>query len=184
MASIRLLPIFACLFLQANPPLNAQAPQGLFLEAGGAAPNYSLNYTRRIFAARKISGHIRIGGAVWGNGLAAPLGASLLLGSGDHHPELTLTLTPYSEGLHFWRRDDSDLLLDFVLGLGYRYWPSSGSFFAAAGLFPYLRLDPTPAALSEKGAELRFRLGLSVGWYFNSTRPAGSPSRKAPPQSA
>ncbi|MCB9036595.1 MAG: hypothetical protein H6557_08260 [Lewinellaceae bacterium] len=56
--------------------------------------------------------------------------------------------------------------LDFVLGLGYRYQPASGSFFAAAGLFPYLHLDPTPAELSEEQAKLRLRLGLSVGWYF------------------
>ena len=158
------------LLLHCSQPLNAQAehpvPQGIFLEAGGAAPYYSLNYTRQLFAAEKVSGHFRIGGAVWGKGLAMPVGASLLLGGGEHHPELTLTLTPYSEGLRFWNRDDSDLLLDLVLGLGYRYQPASGPFFVAAGLFPYLHFDPTPAMLSEEQAELRLRVGLSVGWYF------------------
>ena len=164
--------LFWFLSLPFCQPLSAQAerpaPQGIFLEAGGAAPYYSLNYTRRIFTVEKMSGNLRIGGAVWGKGLAVPVGASLLLGGGDHHPELTLTLTPYSEGLRFWNRDDSDLLLDLVLGVGYRYQPASGAFFVAAGLFPFLHFDPTPAALSEEQAELRFRLGLSVGWYFNS----------------
>ncbi|MCB9036594.1 MAG: hypothetical protein H6557_08255 [Lewinellaceae bacterium] len=122
MSSIRLPRIIAWpiffLFLLFCHPLNAQeerpALQGIFLEAGGVAPYYSLNYTRRIFAAEKASGYIRIGGTAWGKGLAAPLGAVLLLGSGDHHPELTLALTPYSEGLRFWNRDDSDLLLNRV----------------------------------------------------------------------
>lgn len=154
-------------FLLFTPPLTAQARQGAFLEAGGAAPHYSANYSRRVFAAEKVSGYLRIGAGIWGEKLALPAGFSLLLGNGDHHPELSLAFTPYSEGLRFWDRDESDLFVDLALGLGYRYQPASASAFIAAGLFPYLRLDPTQEALSEERAEFRFRPGLSVGWYFN-----------------
>lgn len=166
--------IIGGLFLLLSPPFcrpsfsqaGRTTPQGIFLEAGGAAPYYSLNYTRRLFAAEKISGYFRIGGSVWGNGVAFPVGASLMLGGGDHHPELSLALTPHFEGQRFWSREDSDLFVDLVLGLGYRYQPASGHFFVAGGLFPYLRFDPTSAALSEKKAELGLRPGGSVGWYF------------------
>ncbi len=157
------LAIITALGLLLAPSLGAQ---GIFLEAGGAAPFYSLNYTTRLFAAEKISGYFRIGGSVWGEGVAFPIGASLVLGTGDHHPELILAFTPHSEGQRFWSRNESDLFLDLALGLGYRYHPASGPFFAAAGLFPYLRFDPTSTALSEKKTELRFRPGGSVGWYF------------------
>lgn len=151
-------------------PLIAQAacpaPNGVFLEAGGAAPYYSLSYARCFFAAEKASGHFRIGGSVWGKGLAIPVGASIALGAGAHRPELSLVFTPFSQGLRFWDRDESDLFLDLLLGAGYRYQPVSGSFFVTAGLFPYLRLDPAPAALSEGGAELRLRVGAGAGWFF------------------
>ncbi|MCB0584625.1 MAG: hypothetical protein KDD06_04770 [Phaeodactylibacter sp.] len=151
------------LFVFQSQPLSAQ---GAFLEAGGAAPYYSLNYTHRIFAAEKWSGYIRAGTGIWGGRLATPIGGTLLLGGGSHHPEITLAFTPYSEGLRFWDRDASDLFLDMALGLGYRYQPVSGSAFVAAGLFPFLRLDPTTETLSEEKAELRVRGGVSVGWFF------------------
>lgn len=167
MALSRIFLLFAFLLLFFSQPLHAQALQGIFLEAGGAAPHYSLNYTRRLFATEKAAGYLRAGGGIWGEDLAIPVGAAFLLGGSNHHPEITLALTPYSKGLRFWNRDDSDLLLDLVLGLGYRYQPASGSAFVAAGLFPYLLLDPTQDTFSEEKAELRFRGGLSIGWFFN-----------------
>lgn len=142
------------------------AKQTIFAEVGGAAPYYSINYGHRILAGEKVTGYLRFGGSVWGEGVAFPAGISFLWSQSDHHPELTLGMTPHSKGARFWDRDQSDLLLDFVLGLGYRYQPQASSFFIGAGLYPYVRLDPTREEVSEKKADLGMRLGGSVGWLF------------------
>lgn len=140
--------------------------QTLFVEGGGIAPYYSINYGHRILNNEKVSGYLRLGGSVWPDGVAFPAGLSFLWAKNDHHPELTLAMTPNFEGARFWNRDQSDLLLDLVLGLGYRYQPADASFFLGGGIYPFIRLDPTRDELSEKKADLRIRLGGSIGWLF------------------
>jgi hypothetical protein len=152
-------------FLFSNSTL-AQSKNGIFIEGGGAVSYYSLNYTRQIFASAKMKTYARIGGSVWESGVAFPVGISLLFGSSDHHPTISLMATPQSQGTRFWDREDSDILLDFVAGLEYRYQPEEKSFFLNVGLYPYLRLDPTTSNITEKEAEFRFRFGGGVGWFF------------------
>jgi len=119
--------LFLCFLLSNSYSIFSQTEnsqkQTLFIEAGGTSPYYSLNYAHRILAGEKVTGYLRVGGSAWGNGVAFPGGFSFLWGKNDHHPELTLVMSPYFEGARFWDRDQSDLLLDLVLGLGYRYQP-------------------------------------------------------------
>jgi hypothetical protein len=157
---------FSSIFLLLSNPTKAQSKNGIFLEGGGAVSYYSLNYMRQLFASEKTKTYARIGGSVWGSGVAFPVGISLLFGSGDHHPTISLIATPHSQGTRFWSREDSDILLDLVVGLEYRYQPVAKSFFVNAGLYPYLRLDPTSSDLSEKEVEFRFRVGGGIGWFF------------------
>ncbi|MFK7772524.1 MAG: hypothetical protein AB8F94_10300 [Saprospiraceae bacterium] len=144
----------------------AQSKNGIFLEGGGAVPYYSLNYMRQIFSSEKTKTYARIGGSVWGSGVAFPAGISILFGSSDHHPTISLVATPHSEGVRFWNREDSDIMLDLVAGFEYRYQPVAKSFFVNIGAYPYLRLDPTSDDLSEKEVEFRFRVGGGIGWFF------------------
>lgn len=152
-------------FLQQNTS-QAQSRNGIFLEGGGAVPYYSLNYTRQLFSSEKTKTYARIGGSVWESGVAFPAGFSVLFGGSDHHPTISLLVTPQSEGVRFWDREDSDILLDLIAGLEYRYQPEDKSIFVNIGLYPYLRLDPTTSDISEKEVEFRFRFGGGVGWFF------------------
>ncbi|PHN05987.1 hypothetical protein CRP01_13525 [Flavilitoribacter nigricans DSM 23189 = NBRC 102662] len=148
-------------------PASAQfTTSSVFLEVGGAAPYYSLNYARTVFTGRYWSGQFRVGAGVLEQTLAVPLGFTLLGGRKDHHPELTMAITPVSEGLRFWDRDQSDFKVDLVLGLCYRFQPARGRFHVSVGGFPYIRLDPTPTRLSEKKPSLGFWPGFSVGRLF------------------
>lgn len=156
--------IFPFLGLQAASAQSA--PSSLFVEGGGVAPYYSLNYSKVLFESESWAGYFRIGAGVWDNILAVPLGLTLVGGKRDYHPELTIALGPFSEGLQFWDREKSDLMLDLVLGLAYRYQPAGSSFHLSAGGFPYLRLDPTEDRFSEKKAKVGIRPGISVGKSF------------------
>ncbi len=158
--------LFSGIFFLLSNSTQAQSKNGIFLEGGGAVSYYSLNYTRQLFATEKTKTYARVGGSVWESGVAFPVGVSMLFGSSDHHPTISLIATPHSEGTRFWDREDSDILLDLVAGFEYRYQPVAKSFFVNAGLYPYLRLDPTTSDLSEKEVEFRFRVGGGIGWFF------------------
>ena len=157
---------FNLIFLLYPKLSNAQSESGVYLEGGGAVPYYSLNYFREIFSAEKTKVYARVGGSIWESGVAFPVGVSMLFGTGNHHPIITLGATPLSEGFRFWKREDADILLDLVIGMEYRYQPIAKSFFVNIGLFPYLRLDPTVDKISEKETAFNFRLGVGVGWFF------------------
>lgn len=139
----------------------------VFVEMGGVAPHYTVNYAQAILNGEKIDGYLQIGGGIWRNTLAVPIGLSLVLAEGPHHPVFTIALSSYSQGLRFWDRDASDLLLDIVLGVAYRYETEGTPFFIGGGLFPFVHLDPTENAISEVQAGLDLRLGIQVGWYFH-----------------
>jgi len=159
---------FICIgiFFMISNSIQAQSKNGIFLEGGGGVSYYSLNYTHRLFNSEKTKTYVRAGFSVWESGVAFPVGGSILFGSGDHHPTLTFIATPHSQGVRFWNRDDSDILLDLVVGLEYRYQPKEKSFFLNIGGYPFLRLDPTLNGISEKDTALRFRLGGGIGWFF------------------
>lgn len=154
------------IFLLLPNSAQAQSKNGIFIEGGGAVSYYSLNYTRQLFSSEKTKTYARVGGSVWETGVAFPVGVSLLLGSGDHHPTISLLATPHSQGVRFWSREDSDIFLDLVVGFEYRYQPFGKSYFVSVGAFPYLRLDPTSSDISEKEAAFRFRVGGGIGWFF------------------
>lgn len=158
--------VFSGFFLLLSNSTQAQSKNGIFLEGGGAVSYYSINYTRQLFEGEKIKTYARVGGSVWESGAAFPVGVSLMFGSSDHHPTISLIATPHSQGARFWSREDSDILLDLVAGFEYRYQPVDKSFFINGGLYPYLRLDPTTNDLSEKEAEFGFRVGGGIGWFF------------------
>ena len=162
-----LLPFLFGFVFQLLPAQSQEMQAGaIFLEAGGTHPYYALGYQGRLFATKNTTTYLRLGASIWGDGISGSVGASVLMGKGQHHPELILAITPYSEGARFWDRAQSDVKLDLVLGLGYRYQTPDKPFFLSAGAFPYLRLDPTANQLSESPAQLLFRPGVAAGWLF------------------
>lgn len=163
----RLLKCFFVLLLLANGYLiRGQSRAAVFLEGGGGTPFYSLNYAHRIFGPETAGTYLRIGAGIWKKQIAFPVGLTILVGKKDHYLEISPILGAYFQGLQFWDRDRSDLLIDLTLGLAYRFQPAKATFFVAAGFFPYLDLDPTSSTISEKQTTLNLRPGLSLGKRF------------------
>lgn len=154
-----------CLLLPPGSSANAQR-SALFMEGGGVAPYYSFNYSHRLLQTTSLQGNLRIGTGVWKDHIAFPLGLSLVAGRSDHRLEFNPALGLHFEGLAFWDQARSDLLLDLVLGIAYRWQPGDSGYFLSLGVFPYLRLDPTRDQLSERAAEAGLRPGLSIGKAF------------------
>ena len=138
----------------------------LFFEVGGGTSSYSINYSKRIFAVKKSNAYLRAGVSIWKDQITLPLGLTLITGEGNHHVELTLTLAPISKGLEFWDRDASDIRLDLVFGLGYRYQPAAKAFFISAGIYPHLMIDPTATSISEETSAILLRSGVSLGYFL------------------
>jgi hypothetical protein len=152
----------AALVAQSNNP----HANSLFLELGGVTASYSMNYARYIFSGKVANAYFRAGASVWKDQVTLPLGLSLMSGATDHHLELNLVVAPISEGLAFWDRAASDIKIDLVLGLGYRYQPQTKSFFISGGLYPYLTIDPTSTTISEQTSSINFRPGISAGCFL------------------
>lgn len=140
------------------PPMRA-----LFLETGGLSTPYSVNYAGLVFGSESWQTYFNAGLGIWDGSLSLPLGINLLIGRADHLMELRFGFGLYSEGLRFWNRDQSDIFLDLVAGVAYRYQPRGRSFFLSAGCYPYFRLDPTPDRLAGKDVTLKWRPGLCIG---------------------
>ena len=138
---------------------------GIMLEGGGLG-RYSVNYVKCLFKGYGVQGYARIGASFHENEIAMPVGMVFTLFNGSHHPEITLGCTPRSFGYAFWERDESDIGLDFILGIGYRYEPIGKRWFAAIGAYPAYRVDPTPKSCAFTEATLRAQGGISFNYWI------------------
>ncbi len=138
---------------------------GAMFEGGGLG-RYSFNYMRCLFAKNRIQGYMRVGASVYKDQLAVPVGLVLNFLPGDHHPEVSLGVTPMSTGYQFWERDESDIEIDLTLGIGYRYAPLGKRWWGSIGAFPAIRLDPVSVNSSFTTAKIRAQAGVSIGYWL------------------
>ena len=157
--------VFGCsnvLVAQAMEPIE----HSILIEYGGGTDHFSINYGRLIFSGPRLSGNVRVGISIWETGVAIPLGLHSLLGHGQHGLFADLILAPVSLGLRFWDRDESDIMMDITLGLGYQYRSRSKNWFAAIGFFPFIRLDPTYQSLTADRTSIGIRPGFRLGTHL------------------
>ena len=136
----------------------------IFFEIAGAAPNYSLNYAKYAWGGNRGAGFFRVGLGIWDNRISVPIGFSIINGGRDNFLELSFMITPFSEGYRFWKRNQSDIKMDLMTGIGYKYQPRTENYFFNLGIFPYVRLDPTPNNISSENVIFRFRPGIGAGF--------------------
>lgn len=105
---------------------------------------YSVNYDRVFSYGKKLAKSYRLGLCVLNDAIAFPLGIQFYTGKEAHHLEYSLTIVPYIEKYQdlFSGQSISDKKLYILPGLGYRYQPPSGGFFAKIVAGPLIYLDP------------------------------------------
>ncbi|GAB3831565.1 hypothetical protein [Hymenobacter jeollabukensis] len=111
----------------------------LYLEGGGRSPYYAVGYEWAVWRRPRATYLLSAGLGLTGDELSGPLGLGLLTGSGAHHTEFGLGLTP---AVRHYRRADTDKVLYLTPLAGYRYQPPQGRWYAGAGLTPVLFIDP------------------------------------------
>lgn len=133
--------LLVCVLLFFSAPAFAQqkgatspAASNLFLELGGNAGLFSLNYDRRFsnknngFGGRIGGGFAYVSGHIFGNFIfTVPVAINYLTGSGPHHLEAGAGVTFGTEGFgHDYMSERKRVF--FVPNLGYRYQPMTKRF--------------------------------------------------------
>lgn len=138
-----------------SPPL--PAPNAVYVELGGSALAYSVNYERR------VDEHValRVGVGAWPSAAVVPFACYALLGGGAHHLELGLGLgVGAGGGAHAGVQAFAALP-----SVGYRYQPREGGFvFRLTG--EVITFGGQGPFVSEPGGAIFPWLGLSLGRAF------------------
>lgn len=131
-----------------------EAKNAVYLEVGGNAFGYSLNYERIVFQKNKLKLGARIGISLVPEntfyGIApypiVPLEMIALLGKSNHHLETGIGVTPYvgysyHDGYPGVAFLEEKLEAAATFRLGYRYQKPNGGFMARVGIMPFLTSD-------------------------------------------
>ena len=163
-ASVLRTLLYLGLFLSSAFFVNtASAQHQLFLELGGFSKSYSANLGLQIADNHRSKTYLRVGAAIEENRLIVPAGLVFLKGSRSHFFELSTGIMLRSDGIRFWDRSRSDIILKVLTGIAYRYQPYRGSYFVTFGLYPFGRIDPTPRGIELDRLTFGFQPGFSIG---------------------
>jgi hypothetical protein len=138
----------------------AHYPNRLFVELGGHAYYYSLNYERG-FSNGLVA---KVGASVLGDMWVVPMTFGKVFGVDNHHLEADggLGLVNYE-----WvKEEDSgrETMLMATVFIGYRYQKPEGQFFFRAGLTPLYRIYGTEPG--DEGNQMITWAGIGVGYAF------------------
>ncbi|SHM32294.1 hypothetical protein SAMN04488057_10170 [Cyclobacterium lianum] len=153
------------------------AKQAVYLEVGGNAGRYAINYGRIIHQKGKLKLNASAGFSMFHDRLNAkttwlpvvPVEISALYGKSNHHLELGMGVTSYLtrrlgfDSETFQTTDKVVFDAGIPLRIGYRYQKPEGGFFFRAGYTPIINF-PTGGG-EEWSFEPRFA-GLSIGKSF------------------
>jgi len=151
-----------CLFLNIYQGLSqTQVKHGIFVEAGGNAYWYSLNYERqgsKGFIARVGVGYInRI--------LVVPITVGKVFGHKNHHLELSGGLDLVHNSLTDVLSPVKRQLVALTTFIGYRYQKPTGNFFARGGFTPIWTFYSSSKYDGTPGRVFPW-LGASVGFTY------------------
>ena len=179
MKSSRLVVVVALLSLPGPLPLQAQEPvvplqrHAVYLELGGNASRYSINYER----AFSLHHRMRIGGAIWTDGQSAgnitetelnfPLMYNLLLVQrGAHHLELGAgVLVGAWDNIGSGTEPQRATYWSATGTIGYRHQLPANEWLFRVGFTPIYGFGDEDDAYPRKGFATRF--GVSIGRAFN-----------------
>ncbi|GAB2957291.1 hypothetical protein GCM10027048_24740 [Hymenobacter coalescens] len=148
---------------QGLPPTEAPRRHALYLELGGKSPFYSLNYERTLWQRPRAAYSLSLGLGVTGDELTVPLGVAVLTGSGTHHAEFSLGLTP---GIRHYAAANTDKVGYLVPGIGYRYQLPAGGLFWGIGFTPVVFIDPPSSDPWAFSSRLYPSGRVSLGWRW------------------
>jgi len=124
------------LVLEAQIEETQKVDNSIYLEIGGSALGYSLNYERRV--GENLWGRVGVSYlppfVVFGDFVSLPAGLSYLLGKYDKHLELGFTLSPTYIKSAFKINDNYDKEFGIISSaiIGYRFQPKEELFFKLA----------------------------------------------------
>jgi hypothetical protein len=131
-----------------------KAKNAVYLELGGNAFGYSLNYERIVYQQNMLQVGARIGVSLVPEntffGIASypivPLEMIALFGKRTHHLETGIGVTPYVGYQYYVGAIGVDFLKEkleaaVTFRLGYRYQKPNGGFMARVGIMPFLSSD-------------------------------------------
>jgi len=139
-----------------------------FIEAGGKAPAYSLNYARIFKQSHKLIYSWRAGFCLLSHDLSVPLAITAFTKGFQHHFEFSLGLTPYLKKYKTFlsSHDLSDKQIYITPGVGYRYQKINNSFFLSAGFDPLIFMDPPSDHFWSFTPQLKPTAHLALGFSF------------------
>ncbi|MEM6628589.1 MAG: hypothetical protein AAF694_02910 [Bacteroidota bacterium] len=156
-------------FFNVSAQPNPSNKNTLFLELGGLAPDYSLNFRREISPLGSLRAGVRMGIGITNTTYAFPFGIEFITPQSPHHLQGVLGFTPFIvdySRISGNNRIDTDTFVDFIPGLGYRYEPDIRKWFGYILIVPKLRLDPAPGDVLGVEPEFRLALGFGFGLYL------------------
>ena len=161
-----LLTLFVTVTAAAQPVKNIDR-NTLYADFAIKGATYSVNYDRVFSYGKKLAKSFRVGFSVLNDAIAFPLGIQFYSGKEAHHLEYSLTIVPYIEKYQdlFSGTSISDKKLYILPGLGYRYQPPTGGFFAKIVAGPLIYLDP--AADDAVHMETKVYPGITAGAGFS-----------------
>jgi hypothetical protein len=127
------------------------AKNSLYVELGGNAGLYSLNYDRILYQKNAFKAVGRVGISAFPQRFfdqlapVLPLELTALIGKGNHHLETGIGVAPLLH--HVNHREENTLVTKLELGafttgrIGYRYQKSTGGFLFRAAFIPIINLD-------------------------------------------
>jgi hypothetical protein len=134
--------LYLCFSLFATVPSFAQRhPNSLYLEVGGSAGFYSINYDRLIGPHLGV----RIGFSYWADliipGISAqifPMSLNCLIGNGSSKFELGVGMTYTIGHVNWFHRKESAAVVIPNFNIGYRYQSEDGGFLFRIGFTPLI----------------------------------------------
>jgi len=135
----------------------------VFLELGGMAPVYSMNYEFIFPGEGILEFGLRAGFGISGSRMALPVGAGIITKDDPHKFQILAGMTPF---VRDYGETHSDTFMDLMVGTGYRYQQDEAPWFISIAFYPKVRLDPAEDDLFNVDPQFRFAMGLAGGWRF------------------
>lgn len=153
------------------------AKNAVYLDLGGNAGQYAFTYGKLFYQKGALKMMGSVGFSLWADRVeestvfnpAVPLEVSGLIGSGNHHLELGLGLTPHLATSQDFNAETLELEDKVVFGsliplrIGYRYQKPEGGFFFRVGYTPFFKV---PVGGIEDWVFTPIFAGLSIGKSF------------------
>jgi hypothetical protein len=121
-----------------NTIITDRPPQAVYIQVGGSAPLFSVNYDRR-FSKRVNGAGFAVGLGYYGESgislFSIPASLNYLFGKSNHFIELAAGATYFTAHETFFGSDNQSLVF-YHINAGYRYQPTRGGFFFRGGISP------------------------------------------------